>query len=95
MLELKGITKDYQSGSGVVHALRGIDLQFRQSEFVSILGPSGCGKTTLLTIIGGLDQYTDGDLVERPDRPAKPPPCEWDKRYKEPQHPYSYRSSGP
>ena len=63
MLELKGITKDYQAGSGVVHALRGIDLQFRQSEFVSILGPSGCGKTTLLNIIGGLDQYTDGDLV--------------------------------
>lgn len=63
MLELKGIYKDYVAGSGTVHALRGIDLQFRQSEFVSILGPSGCGKTTLLNIIGGLDQYTSGDLV--------------------------------
>ena len=63
MLELKGIHKDYTAGSGVVHALRGIDLQFRKSEFVSILGPSGCGKTTLLNIIGGLDQYTQGDLV--------------------------------
>ena len=63
MLELKGIYKDYQAGSGTVHALKGIDLQFRESEFVSILGPSGCGKTTLLNIIGGLDQYTEGDLV--------------------------------
>ena len=63
MLELKGIYKDYLAGSGTVHALRGIDLQFRESEFVSILGPSGCGKTTLLNIIGGLDQYTEGDLV--------------------------------
>ncbi len=63
MLELKGITKDYPAGNDVVHALRGIDLQFRQSEFVSILGPSGCGKTTLLNIIGGLDTYSDGDLI--------------------------------
>ena len=63
MLELKGIYKDYVAGSGVVHALQGIDLQFRESVFVSILGPSGCGKTTLLNIIGGLDQYTEGDLV--------------------------------
>lgn len=63
MLELKNIYKDYPAGSGIVHALKGVDLQFRQSEFVSILGPSGCGKTTLLNIIGGLDQYTQGDLV--------------------------------
>ena len=63
MLVLKNIHKDYPSGDSVVHALRGLDLQFRQSEFVSILGPSGCGKTTLLNIIGGLDQYTQGDLV--------------------------------
>ena len=63
MLELKNIYKDYVAGSGTVHALQGIDLQFRKSEFVSILGPSGCGKTTLLNIIGGLDQYTAGDLV--------------------------------
>ncbi|MBR6681497.1 MAG: ABC transporter ATP-binding protein, partial [Clostridia bacterium] len=62
MLELKKITKNYPAGNGVVRALRGIDLKFRTSEFVSILGPSGCGKTTMLNIIGGLDQYTDGDL---------------------------------
>ena len=63
MLELRGIVKDYPMGDGTVHALRGVDLKFRKSEFVSILGPSGCGKTTLLNIIGGLDQYTDGDLL--------------------------------
>lgn len=62
MLELKHIKKDYPAGDGTVHALKGIDLQFRESEFVSILGPSGCGKTTMLNIIGGLDQYTEGDL---------------------------------
>ena len=63
MLELKNIKKDYPTGGETVEALKGIDLQFRKSEFVSILGPSGCGKTTLLNIIGGLDQYTSGDLV--------------------------------
>ena len=63
MLELKQIVKDYVSGNETVHALRGITLSFRKSEFVSILGQSGCGKTTLLNIIGGLDQYTSGDLV--------------------------------
>ena len=63
MLELKQIVKDYPAGDGKVNALKGIDLRFRQSEFVSILGPSGCGKTTMLNIIGGLDQYTSGDLI--------------------------------
>ena len=63
MLELKNIVKDYPAGNGKVHALRGIDLQFRESEFVAILGQSGCGKTTMLNIIGGLDKYTSGDLV--------------------------------
>ena len=63
MLELKNIVKDYPAGDGTVHALKGIDLSFRKSEFVSILGPSGCGKTTMLNIIGGLDQYSEGDLV--------------------------------
>ncbi len=63
MLQLKNIHKDYLSGSGTVEALQGIDLQFRSSEFVAILGPSGCGKTTMLNIIGGLDQYTSGDLI--------------------------------
>ncbi len=65
MLELRGITKQYPGGGEIVEALRGIDLQFRKSEFVSILGPSGCGKTTMLNIIGGLDQYTKGDLIIR------------------------------
>ncbi len=63
MLKLKGIKKDYIVGDSVVHALKGIDLEFRESEFVAILGHSGCGKTTLLNIIGGLDQYSSGDLI--------------------------------
>ena len=63
MLQLKNITKVYPTGNESVHALRGVDLAFRKSEFVSILGPSGCGKTTMLNIIGGLDKYSDGDLV--------------------------------
>ena len=63
MLCLKGITKEYVTGDTKVEALKGIDISFRNSEFVAILGPSGCGKTTLLNIIGGLDQYTDGDLI--------------------------------
>ena len=63
MLELKNIKKDYAAGDLTVHALKGIDLAFRKSDFVSILGPSGCGKTTLLNIIGGLDQYSEGDLL--------------------------------
>ena len=63
MLELINIKKDYPAGDGTVHALKGINLQFRESEFVAILGPSGCGKTTMLNIIGGLDQYSAGDLV--------------------------------
>ena len=62
MLKLQNITKDYLTGNSKVEALKGIDIEFRKSEFVSILGPSGCGKTTLLNIIGGLDRYTQGDL---------------------------------
>lgn len=62
MLTLKGIKKDYITGDSKVEALKGVDLQFRSNEFVSILGQSGCGKTTLLNIIGGLDKYTSGDL---------------------------------
>lgn len=63
MLSLKNITKEYPTGDTKVQALRGISLDFRKNEFVSILGPSGCGKTTMLNIIGGLDQYTSGDLI--------------------------------
>ncbi|MBR2903245.1 MAG: ABC transporter ATP-binding protein/permease [Clostridia bacterium] len=63
MLKLKGIKKVYKTSDNEVHALKGVDLNFRKNEFVSVLGPSGCGKTTLLNIIGGLDHYTDGDLV--------------------------------
>ena len=62
MLKLSGITKTYVTGGEKVEALKGIDIEFRKSEFVSILGQSGCGKTTLLNIIGGLDRYTNGDL---------------------------------
>ena len=63
MLELKEITKEYQTGDTAVKALKGVSVTFRDREFVSILGQSGCGKTTLLNIIGGLDHYTSGDLV--------------------------------
>jgi len=63
MLKLKNIKKDYMTLEEPVHALNGISINFRKSEFVSILGPSGCGKTTLLNIIGGLDRYTSGDLI--------------------------------
>ncbi len=63
MLILKNIIKDYPTGDTKVRALKGININFRENEFVSILGPSGCGKTTMLNLIGGLDKYTEGDLV--------------------------------
>ncbi len=63
MLELRKIKKDYVNGDNVTHALKGLSVNFRRNEFVSILGPSGCGKTTTLNIIGGLDRYTSGDLI--------------------------------
>ena len=63
MLKLKQIKKSYKTGDFVQQALKGIDLHFRESEFVAILGASGSGKTTLLNIIGGLDRYDDGDLI--------------------------------
>ena len=64
ILKLENIKKDYfiSNNSEPVHALKGVTINFRKNEFVSILGPSGCGKTTLLNIIGGLDHYTGGDL---------------------------------
>lgn len=63
MIQLKGIKKTYNTDERKVHALKGITLDMRDSEFVCVLGPSGCGKTTLLNIIGGLDRYTSGDLI--------------------------------
>ena len=63
MLELINIKKTYGKDESAVHALKGVSLKFRENEFVSILGQSGCGKTTMLNIIGGLDQYTSGDLI--------------------------------
>ncbi len=63
MLELNNITKQYILGDTIIDALKGVSISFRKNEFVSVLGPSGCGKTTLLNIIGGLDQYTSGDLI--------------------------------
>ena len=84
MLELKNVTKKYEIGKKknktyqVVHALKGINLSFRKNEFVSILGPSGCGKTTLLNIIGGLDQYTSGDLIINNKSTKKFKNSDWD-----------------
>ena len=63
MLQLKNIKKVYAAGDNAVQALDGVSLSFRHNEFVSILGQSGCGKTTLLNIVGGLDRYSDGDLI--------------------------------
>jgi len=63
MLSLRNVVKTYSAGDNTVAALKDISIDFRKSEFVSILGPSGCGKTTLLNIIGGLDRYTSGDLA--------------------------------
>lgn len=63
MIQIKNIVKNYLSGDNEVHALKEVSINFRNSEFVSILGPSGCGKTTMLNIIGGLDKYTSGDII--------------------------------
>ena len=78
MLKLRKIIKDYDTGDTHVRALNGISLDFRRSEFVSILGPSGCGKTTLLNIIGGLDQYTSGDLIIDGVSTKKYKDADWD-----------------
>ena len=84
MLQLKNITKEYMAGEDKVEALRGINIEFRNNEFVSILGPSGCGKTTLLNIIGGLDQYSDGDLIidERSTKEFKDRDCDTYRNHK-------------
>ncbi len=78
MLKLTDIKKDYKIASGAVHALKGVSLEFRKSEFVCILGQSGCGKTTLLNIIGGLDHYTSGDLVIQGKSTKKYRDRDWD-----------------
>lgn len=78
MLKLRNIKKDYISGDTKVEALKGINIEFRKSEFVSILGQSGCGKTTLLNIIGGLDRYTSGDLIINGKSTKKFKDKDWD-----------------
>ena len=78
MLKLKDIKKDYLAGSSAVHALKGLDLEFREHEFVAILGHSGCGKTTLLNIVGGLDHYTSGDLIINGKSTKDFSDAEWD-----------------
>ena len=78
MLMLKNIKKDYVTGSETVQALKGVSISFRKNEFVSILGQSGCGKTTLLNIVGGLDQYTSGDLVINGKSTKKYKAKDWD-----------------
>lgn len=78
ILELKDIKKDYKVADNVVPALKGVSMAFRHNEFVSILGPSGCGKTTLLNIVGGLDQYTSGDLVIKGQSTKKFKSGDWD-----------------
>ena len=78
MLQLKKIKKSYKTGDFIQHALKGIDLEFRKSEFVAILGPSGSGKTTLLNIIGGLDRYDSGDLIINGKSTKKFKASDWD-----------------
>ncbi len=78
MLEIKNINKDYVTGDETVHALRDVSISFRESELVSVLGHSGCGKTTLLNIIGGLDQYTSGDLIINGKSTTKYKASDWD-----------------
>jgi len=78
MLRLTNIVKEYPTGDDKVAALRGVSLEFRRNEFVAILGPSGCGKTTLLNIVGGLDQYTDGDLSINGISTKKYKDADWD-----------------
>lgn len=78
MLRLKNIKKDYKVAGGAVAALKGISIDFRENEFVSVLGPSGCGKTTLLNIVGGLDGYSGGDLVINGVSTKKYKDSDWD-----------------
>ena len=77
-LKLDSIVKVYGTGNNAVEALKGVSLNFRKSEFVSVLGPSGCGKTTLLNIIGGLDRYTSGDLIIKGKSTKEYKDADWD-----------------
>ena len=79
MLQLRNIKKDYKVADTTVHALKGISLDFRESEFVAILGHSGCGKTTLLNIVGGLDRFTSGDLLIDGRSTRQFTDADWDK----------------
>ncbi|MGN1084850.1 MAG: ABC transporter ATP-binding protein, partial [Lachnospiraceae bacterium] len=78
MLTLRNIVKDYRVGDMTIPALKGVSIQFRKSEFVSVLGQSGCGKTTLLNIIGGLDHYTEGDLIINGTSTKRFKDADWD-----------------
>ena len=78
MLELKNVKKSYKTGDFVQHALKGVSLQFRKSEFVAVLGPSGSGKTTLLNVVGGLDRYDSGDLILNEKSTKKFKDKDWD-----------------
>ncbi len=78
MIELRNLKKDYVMESSTVHALKGVSIAFRQNEFVAVLGPSGGGKTTLLNIIGGLDKYTEGDLLINGKTTANYTDRQWD-----------------
>lgn len=78
MLTLSNIHKEYASGELRVKALKGVSLSFRKNEFVAVLGPSGCGKTTLLNIIGGLDRYTQGDLIIKGRSTREYKDADWD-----------------
>ena len=78
MLTLSNIHKEYASEELRVEALKGVSLSFRKNEFVAVLGPSGCGKTTLLNIIGGLDRYTQGDLIIKGRSTREYKDADWD-----------------
>ena len=79
MLELKKIKKTYNAGGLKQNALNSVSIKFRKSEFVCILGPSGSGKTTLLNVLGGLDNYDDGDLIINGKSTRKFKSKDWDE----------------